>query len=245
MKSINITKEGIIEYYGNKAGYVRDTTAYVDEMFKKADIQDYLGKENGFSVEWQKGLYDRLVKGEFSHPQESEAKKCRLYQLKNTTNVEMRYIKYSDLKAKGFGEPNMDDYKVIYDGYIGTTDLEEIYERFDKKNVPGEFNESGIYISDVIELYDESSREFYYINPTGFERLEHFDEPRIKAEKRFEKESTVTEEKTFDRTVTAKEPIEIPKPETPEPEPELKPENTEMPTEKQTEFQVETFKITM
>ena len=47
MKSINITKEGILEYYGNRVGYVKNDTAFVDEMFKKADIADFLGKENG------------------------------------------------------------------------------------------------------------------------------------------------------------------------------------------------------
>ena len=67
MKSINITKEGILQYYGNRVGYVKNGTAVVDVMFKKPDINDFLTKENGFNVEWQKDIYDRLIKGDIGN----------------------------------------------------------------------------------------------------------------------------------------------------------------------------------
>ena len=41
MKTINISSDGVIEYYGNRAGFVRNNTATVDEMFRKEDLESY------------------------------------------------------------------------------------------------------------------------------------------------------------------------------------------------------------
>ena len=249
MKSINITKEGILEYYGNRVGYVKSDTAFVDLMFKKADIADFLGKENGFKIEWQKDIYDRLIKGEIMNPEQIALKNCRLYQLKANTNVRMRFIGYKELKDRGFREPNVADYKVVYDGNIGTNDLEGIYDWFDSPNKPEGFIEGGIYISDVIELYDENSSEFYYVNPTSFEKLEHFNEPKMAVERKIDKPKERISEKLQDRqfeAVKATEPVHV-KIDTAEPEqkPTTEPEVTDTPSEKEESFQVETFRITM
>lgn len=249
MKSINITKEGILEYYGNRAGYVKNDTAFVDEMFKKADIEDFLTKENNFKVEWQSDIYDRLVKGEVVDSTQLTLKNCRLYQLKASTNIETRFIGYKELKERGFGEPNVADYKVVYDGNIGTNDLEGIYDRFDAQDKPEGFTESGIYISDVIELYDDSSSEFYYVNPTSFEKLEHFNEPKIEVERKLEEPKEKTPEKRQNRFFGAvkgdKTTEEAPKHEVSEQNPADEPQNTDTPSVTEETFQVETFKITM
>ena len=249
MKSINITKEGILEYYGNRVGYVKNDTAFVDEMFKKADIADFLGKENGFKIEWQNDIYDRLIKGEITNPEQIALKNCRLYQLKSTTNVRMRFIGYKELKERGFREPNVADYKVVYDGNVGTNDLEGIYDRFDGPNKPEGFTEGGIYISDVIELYDDNSSEFYYVNPTSFEKLMRFDEPKMTAEQKIDKPKESMPERLQNRQFEA---VKATEPETmkidmaePEQKPANEAEENNTPSEKEESFQVETFKITM
>ena len=249
MKSINITKEGILEYYGNRVGYVKNDTAFVDEMFKKADIADFLRKENGFKIEWQKDIYDRLIKGEITNPEQIALKNCRLYQLKSTTNVRMRFIGYKELKERGFREPNVADYKVVYDGNVGTNDLEGIYDRFDGPNKPEGFTEGGIYISDVIELYDDNSSEFYYVNPTSFEKLMQFDEPKMTAEQKIDKPKESMPERLQNRQFEA---VKATEPETmkidmaePEQKPANEAEENNTPSEKEESFQVETFKITM
>ena len=249
MKSINITKEGILQYYGNKAGYIRNGTAFVDEMFKKADVEEFLTKENGFKVEWQKDIYDRLVKGELENTNQVTLKKCRLYQLKPTTDIESRYIDYKDLIDKGFKEPNADDYRIVYDGNIATNNLEGIYAIFDASDKPEGFNEAGIFISDVIELYDESTNEFYYVNNSGFEKLKHFTEAKMEAVRKFDKhEDNITPkqaEKVFEPVKTVEAASETPEEKQNESKPMQEPKNTESPSVKEEAFQVETFKITM
>lgn len=240
MKAINITKEGVLEYYGNRAGYVRDKTAFVDLMFKKADVEEFLSKENGFNIEWQNGIYDRLIKGDIASNDSITLKNCRLYQLKGSINVCMKYIGYNELKDRGFGEPNIEDYKAVYDGNIGTNDLEEIYNRFDAPDKPEGFSEQGIYISDVIELYDDNSSEFYYVNPTNFERLEHFNEPKFEAERTIEKNSDMVPDKAENKAFKAVKIADMAKDMTAD-----EPNTTNTPSEKEETFQVETFRITM
>lgn len=249
MKSINITKEGILQYYGNRAGYVRNGTAFVDEMFKKADVEEFLTKENGFKVEWQKDIYDRLVKGEIDSTNQVTLKKCRLYQLKPTTNIEARYIGYKELKEKGFEEPNEEDYKIVYDGNIGTNNLEGIYAKFDASDKPEGFKETGIFISDVIELYDENSSEFYYVNPSGFEKLKHFTEPKMAPARQFEKQEKKLPDKQvnkiFEPVNAPQKADELPEEKSSEQKPAEESKNTDAPSVKEEAFQVETFKITM
>ena len=38
---ISITKDGIIEYYGNQVGYVKDNKAVVDVMFQKDEVAEF------------------------------------------------------------------------------------------------------------------------------------------------------------------------------------------------------------
>lgn len=79
MKTINISSDGVIEYYGNRAGFVRNNTATVDEMFRKEDLESYLNAQKDLHVVWKSGVYDMLVKGVIE--ESVTLKMCRIYQL--------------------------------------------------------------------------------------------------------------------------------------------------------------------
>ena len=116
---------------------------------------------------------------------------------------------------------------------MGTDNLEEIYAKFDAQEKPKGFEESGIYISDVIELYDEETNEFYYVNTQGFRRLDDFAKPKFEANRQQTKEiENVPEKETerADRTVL---------------KPKKEPETIEPTQDAEETFQVETFRITM
>ena len=126
---ISITKDGIIEYYSNQVGYVKDNKAVVDEMFKRDEITEFLTQKNGIAVEWKNDVYNNLLKGNIEETVIS--KNCRIYQLKPETDLRMRFVGYNDLKEKGFDEPNVSNYRVVFDGNLGTEVLEYIYNIFD------------------------------------------------------------------------------------------------------------------
>lgn len=109
---INITGEGIVECYGNRAGFVKDRTAVIDEMFKRDEVAEYLKEQHGFEVLWEKGVYDRLIKGEI---QDSiMLKSCRIHQLKPEADMRIKFISYEELINKGYGEPDIANYRMLH-----------------------------------------------------------------------------------------------------------------------------------
>ena len=78
----------------------------------------------------------------------------------------MRFIGYEDFVRK-FGEPNIDNYTQVFDGDLGTTDLEEIYLMC-QDNRPVGYRGHSLSLSDVVELYDKNGSKFYYCDRVGF-----------------------------------------------------------------------------
>ena len=145
--------------------------------------------------------------------------------------MRMKYISYEDLINKGYGEPDIANYRMVYDGDVGTNNLEEIYDLFNQDKLPSEYTGYALSMSDIIELYDDLGSDFYYVDSRGFIKLDMH-----------QMEETQGKEKKID---------EIKKPEMPKPkeEHEMKkqkePTFQAEPTAQQEEFQVETFKISM
>lgn len=226
---INITGEGIVECYGNRAGFVKDKIAVIDEMFKRDEVAEYLKEQHGFEVLWEKGVYDRLIKGEI---QDSiMLKSCRIHQLKPEADMRMKFISYEDLINKGYGEPDIANYRIVYDGNIGTNNLEEIYDLLNQDTLPSEYSGYAMSMSDIIELYDDSGSDFYYVDNRGF----------VSLNMRSMEETKVIENKADDIKT-----FEMPKSEESsiienQEETELQIETTTQ----QEDFQPETFKISM
>ena len=56
-------KNGLLIYYGNPAGYLKENEATVDTMFKSKEFEEWLS-EKKFSSNWTEGVFERLSKGE-------------------------------------------------------------------------------------------------------------------------------------------------------------------------------------
>lgn len=186
-------QNGLVQFYGNAAGYVENGKAVVDPLFRCDELQDYLTKKQELEVQWTDGVYDRLASqitalgpglpasvdadSEGSVPLESEPanrlhipRSCRIYQLKPNVDVMMKFIGYDDLLKK-FGDPDPKNYLLVYDGQIETEDLDEIYEKFNVGQ-PSGFQGHSLSISDVIELYDEAGSSCHYVDRFGFRDIE-------------------------------------------------------------------------
>ncbi len=228
MKSINISKEGIVEYYGNRAGYIKDNAAIMDEMFRREGIEQHLKNENIMNVIWKDGVYDKLIRGETEDL--TVLKNCRIHQLKPDVDIRMKFISYAELQNRGFGKPDMSNYRIVFDGSLGTNDLEEIYGLLSREECPEDYSGYPLSQSDVIELYDEDGSEFYYVDSYGFVKLTEA-EPELT--EKYESEEIMQEDVAWQGVNTS------------EPEPEIVPEDIQSPTEPDDEFQVETFRISM
>ncbi|MDO4563676.1 MAG: YodL domain-containing protein [Clostridia bacterium] len=168
MKAVNITEQGIIEWYGNKAGYVKGQSAYVDSMFERDELIGYLN-EQSFKTHVQDGIYDRLIHS--LPPETADFRRCRIYQIRPEADVRLKFIGTEELEKRDLGNPEPKNYHVVYDGNPGTEDLDEIYMKFNMDEKPGEYKGHSLSMSDVIELYDDEKSEFYYVDRFGFTEI--------------------------------------------------------------------------
>lgn len=174
MRGISIEKE-IVVYYGNVAGYVSGGKAVVDPIFASQEMKEFLAGQKGISdAEWREGVFERLSKGQKGLEAVTMLKNCRIWQLKPETDIMMRFIGYEELQMQ-FGDSDPQNYQMVYDGEVESNDLETIYTIFNMNHPPGYAGHS-LSMSDVVELYDESSSIYFYCDRGGFESIE-FEEP--------------------------------------------------------------------
>lgn len=164
-------KSGYIFYYGNMAGYLDRQTAVVDPMFQSAEMSAWIDRQN-LTPKWVSGVYERMAAGEVQGEEQTLAplKNVRIWQMKAGVDWEKKFLGYNEL-VKMAAEPRQRDYTAVYDGQLGTNDLEEIWNRFRFGEI-SEVAEHPLSISDVVELYDESGSVYFYIDRTNFRPIE-------------------------------------------------------------------------
>ena len=175
MTSIKL-KNGCIFYYGNPAGYVENDTATVDTIFQNDEFKEWI-ESSKLKAKWTDGVFEKLSeRGDISSYSESEIplKNCRIWQLKSDVDPSCKFIGYKELK-EGFGEPDKENYRLVYDGQVKSNDLEAIYTEFNLEP-PNDFSGHSLSMSDVVELYDDTGSDFYYVDRFGFKEIDF--EPR-------------------------------------------------------------------
>lgn len=169
MNGIQIKNNRIL-YYGNTAGYIEKDKAVVDPMFQNEELRSYLTEKKGLGLEWRNGTFSRLAEGKVDLEGNLQLlKKCRIHQLRPDVDVMMKFIGYDEL-SEHFGEPDPDNYRVVYDGEVETNNLEELFDKFNLDHPIG-YEGHSLSMSDVVELYDDSSSSFHYVDRFGFKEI--------------------------------------------------------------------------
>lgn len=147
-------------FYGNPVGYVKDDAAVVDEMFRTDELNQYLSRMN-LTPRWEDGIFDRLISGEVTGEEPVLPRKgCRIWQLKKDVDVAMRFIGYED-QVRKFGEPDAGNYTLVFDGDLGTSDLEQIYTICRDAPPPG-------YQGYAVKIRSSDSREYFFSHARTF-----------------------------------------------------------------------------
>ena len=169
MKGIT-EKGGTIDYYGNPAGYIQKDTAVVDSIFQTEELTRWL-QNRGLTPDWTDGVMERMLVGEqvSNNERTGNLKAVRIWQLKPEVDIYKKFISLDEAE-KQFGTPDPSDYHVVYDGHLGTNDLEAIYTRCNTNHPPG-YKGHSLSMSDVVELYDETSNSFHYCDRFGFSEI--------------------------------------------------------------------------
>lgn len=164
MGRIQIDAAGRIGYYGNLVGYVDQQSAVVDPIFQSDELCAFLARR-GLKPNWTDGVYDRLASGAPLASDESgpSLKACRLWQLRGGVEVGMKFLPYDKL-LQSYGALDPEHYQTVFDGQVETNDLEGLYDKLRLGRPAGFTGEHPIAMSDVIELYDNSGSEFWYVD---------------------------------------------------------------------------------
>lgn len=164
MGRIQIDAAGRIGYYGNLVGYVDRQSAVVDPIFHSDELCAFLSRR-GLEPTWTDGVYDRLASGAPLVNDEGGPvlRACRLWQLKGDVQVGMKFLPYDKL-LRSHGPPDREDYRPVYDGQVGTNDVEALYDKFRLGRPAGFTGDHPIAMSDVIELYDGAGSDFWYVD---------------------------------------------------------------------------------
>lgn len=164
-------KNGCIFFYKNPAGYIEKDTARVDPLFRCEELLKWL-EEQKLKAEWKEGVFERLSAGEKLQTDGDEVvllKSCRIWQFKMDVNPRMKFIGYDEL-LKSFGEPDKDNYNIVYESEIETNNLEAIFTKFNVSHPQG-FTGHSLSMSDVVELYDGIGSDYYYVDRIGFKEI--------------------------------------------------------------------------
>lgn len=94
-------------------------------------------------------------------------RKVRVHQVKPQAVPEKKFISYALLYQR-FGGISPEDYQVVFDDQLDTDDLNRLYEVFNAPVLPQGYTGHRLSVSDVVELYDDSASEFWFLDEEGF-----------------------------------------------------------------------------
>lgn len=170
MKPIRM-ENGVIIYYGSRAGRVDNGRAVVDPMFEGPELNDFMAKQKNIrEVKWQDGTFDRLARGPKDTREVQALKNCRVWQLNPDVDIHMKFIGYDEL-CQSFGPPDPANYQCVFDGAVDTNDLEALYTKFNMDH-PSSYTGHSLSMSDVVELYDDLGSTFHYVDRFGFKQVD-------------------------------------------------------------------------
>lgn len=166
-----------VVFCGNHIGFISCGTATLDQMFRSEELEVWL-QGKGLKVLWKEGIYLRLVdtSRNFTDDGKKSIKTVRIWRLNQDFPVEGRFMFLDDMRMN-YGEPSIQNYSPIFQEEMGTDNLETIYSTLAEKEYSSDFAYP-LSVSDVIELFDEKSREFYFISRYRFEPVNFLNSQR-------------------------------------------------------------------
>ena len=134
-------------------------------MFRREELEDWLARK-GLAVRWEDGIYDRLSSGGYQKAADNgpALKACRIWQLGPSAPAAMRFIGLDRMSGE-YGGPDLTRYQAVFDGTVSTNSLDGIWEAFCRRSLGSDGQP--LAISDLVELYDDSGSEFYYVDRTA------------------------------------------------------------------------------
>ena len=138
-------------------------TAVIDADFWAGETARSLARR-GDKMRFEPGVAKKLKTEEEKKPL---PRKVRVHQVKPQAVPEKKFISYALLYQR-FGGISPEDYQVVFDDQLDIDDLNRLYEVFNAPVLPQGYTGHRLSVSDVVELYDDSGSEFWFLDEEGF-----------------------------------------------------------------------------
>jgi hypothetical protein len=161
---------------------IDDIAFYIVEWHKNSateqSLPDYLGLSG---QEYQEFLSSGIHELESLLLAQQKKQKFRIYQLEFTNESQTKAFAFEGIKAlykAGYEQPPAAEYRLIHDSEFKCRAdlpdkgiLEHIFIRYND-DLPEEYHGRSVSPSDVIELYDDEKRRYFYCDSAGFTKVE-------------------------------------------------------------------------
>lgn len=159
MGVVQIDNKGLIRLRNQCIGYLsNEDHAVVDSSALGSYANRWL-MQHGYKVDWQRGVSQKLEQ------EVGQTTRVRVYQLAATAPAELNRLTY-DQQLRRYGGPDLKNYVCVFDGDMGTNDAKAVCDALEKK-LPNGYNGEDFAMTDIIEMYDATSRKFFFVDEIG------------------------------------------------------------------------------
>ena len=104
--------------------------------------------------------------------------RIRIYQIEMSLDEQnVAFRPYTEMQEKYSGDIPAELYRMIYEGVVPTKEFSVVFYIFNMAH-PQDYRGRSLSVSDVIEVVEESSSIFYYVDTIGFREVS-FDTSRL------------------------------------------------------------------
>ena len=97
--------------------------------------------------------------------------RIRIYQIEMSLDEQnVAFRPYTEMQEKYPGDIPANLYRMIYEGVVPTEDFSVVFYIFNMEH-PQDYRGRSLSVSDVIEVVEESSSTFYYVDTIGFREV--------------------------------------------------------------------------
>ena len=167
--NISVDDRQRILLFGRPVGYIKKGTATIDDSCHLIEVNRFVMSQCK-SVRFAPGIARQMKQDEVIS-NAHHIRRARVYQLKPDTAPEMRFIGYEQLMAR-HGRVDPENYAVVFDGDVGSTDPETVY-RLLRDSPPPDYRGHTLTRSDLLELYNPKESRFFYIDTFALKPVEY------------------------------------------------------------------------
>ena len=97
--------------------------------------------------------------------------RIRIYQIEMSLDEQnVAFRPYTEMQEKYPGDIPANLYRMIYEGIVPTKEFSVVFYIFNMAH-PQDYRGRSLSVSDVIEVVEESSSTFYYVDTIGFREV--------------------------------------------------------------------------